>query len=193
MWLYDALTIACWIIFIVYWTVASTHVKHDRHVKSAWQSSGFAISMALVFLVVVATLAERDILWELFSIYPVVPNSPIIDAIGTVVCATGIAVAIWARVHLGRNWSAEPAIKEGHILVTSGPYRFVRHPIYASLLLAACGSALVGGSIWIVVLITLAGILMYRMIKEERILFAEFKQEYFAYKRRTCLLIPFIL
>ncbi len=149
--------------------------------------------MALVFLVVVATLAERDILWELFSIYPVVPNSPIIDAIGTVVCATGIAVAIWARVHLGRNWSAEPAIKEGHILVTSGPYRFVRHPIYASLLLAACGSALVGGSIWIVVLITLAGILMYRMIKEERILFAEFKQEYFAYKRRTCLLIPFIL
>lgn len=49
----------------------------------------------------------------------------------------GLLFAFWARLHLGRNWSGLIALKEGHELVRTGPYKFLRHPIYTGLLTAA--------------------------------------------------------
>ena len=76
--------------------------------------------------------------------------------------------------------------------MTSGPYRYLRHPIYTGELLAVAGSALVGGVVWIVVFIALASLVLYRVIKEERMLAAEFPEEYPAYKKRTPALVPFL-
>jgi protein-S-isoprenylcysteine O-methyltransferase Ste14 len=47
---------------------------------------------------------------------------------------TGLLLTVWARVHLGANWSGTIQVKQHHELITSGPYRFVRHPIYSGLL-----------------------------------------------------------
>jgi protein-S-isoprenylcysteine O-methyltransferase Ste14 len=54
--------------------------------------------------------------------------------------------SVWARVHIGRNWSGVVTIKEGHELVDTGPYALVRHPIYTGLLVAFIGSAFARGN-----------------------------------------------
>lgn len=191
--LYNLLIILCWVIFIGYLALASVNVKRDRGEEEGWKSNRFALTSTALFVVVIFTFLLRDRILMVSSAADVVPADSILSALGTVLCATGIVIAIWARVHLGRNWSSEPALKEGHHLVTTGPYRYVRNPIYAGVLLAALGSALVGGSIWIGVLFVLVLLFSYRMYKEERMLSAEFPVEYPAYKRRTYRLLPFLL
>jgi protein-S-isoprenylcysteine O-methyltransferase Ste14 len=66
-------------------------------------------------------------------------HSVILTAIGAVLFACGIALAVWARLHLGRNWGMPMTQRAEPELVTSGPYRFVRHPIYSGLLTAMLG------------------------------------------------------
>ena len=56
--------------------------------------------------------------------------------LGLLMVVAGLAFAVWARVHLGRNWSGTVTVKENHELIRSGPYAIVRHPIYTGLLLA---------------------------------------------------------
>jgi protein-S-isoprenylcysteine O-methyltransferase Ste14 len=73
------------------------------------------------------------------------------------VFATGIALAIWARVHLGRNWGMPMTQKAEPELVTSGPYRFVRHPIYSGLLAWLLGTALVTNLIGLIIVAILGG------------------------------------
>ena len=70
-------------------------------------------------------------------------HSLILAVIGTLVFACGIGLAVWARLHLGRNWGMPMTQRAEPELVTSGPYRFVRHPIYSGLLAAMLGTALV--------------------------------------------------
>jgi protein-S-isoprenylcysteine O-methyltransferase Ste14 len=129
---------------------------------------------------------------QLFSLSTIIPDVAILEAMGTIVCAAGIAFAIWARVHLGRNWSSLPEVKEDHHLVTTGPYHFVRHPIYAGVLAAVLGSILVGGAVWFVVLLFVSIAFTYRMRKEEQLLATEFPGEYPQYRKRTKALIPFV-
>jgi len=190
--LYNGLTILCWLIFLSYWILASADVKRDRNARNAWHSNGFAIRTTLIFIVVVATFALREPILYLFS-YQDVIGDPLAEGTGVLLCACGIALAIWARVHLGRNWSDEPALKEGHVLVTSGPYTYIRHPIYAGVLLAAFGSVLVGGVVWIFVLGAVSFLFAFRMQKEEHLLSQEFSGAYASYRRRTRALIPFLL
>ena len=75
----------------------------------------------------------------------VLPGSPWVYWLGAVLTAAGLLLTVWARVHIGRNWSGIVTIKEGHDLITSGPYALVRHPIYTGLSLAFFGSAMACG------------------------------------------------
>jgi len=70
-------------------------------------------------------------------------HSLILAVIGALLFACGIALAVWARLHLGRNWGMLMTQRAEPELVTSGPYSFVRHPIYSGLLTAMLGTALV--------------------------------------------------
>ncbi len=74
----------------------------------------------------------------------------------------------------GRNWSSIPSVKEGHELVTSGSYQFVRHPIYTGILLAAFGSALVVGLSWFIVFAFVCFIFIARVNVEERLMMEQF-------------------
>jgi protein-S-isoprenylcysteine O-methyltransferase Ste14 len=113
---------------------------------------------------------------------------------GTALTLAGLLFTVWARVHLGRNWSGFVTLKEGHELVTSGPYRFVRHPIYTGLLLAFIGSALARGDWRGVVAVLLAFWALWRKLKiEEQWMQEHFRERYEGYTRRAAALIPFIL
>ncbi len=100
---------------------------------------------------------------------------------------------VWARLHLGRNWSGTVTIKDGHELITSGPYALVRHPIYTGLLLAMLGSALALGDWRGVAAFALAAGALWRKLRvEESWMQQQFGDAYQAYSQRVAALIPFV-
>jgi len=106
----------------------------------------------------------------------------------------GLALTFCARFKLAGNWSASVALKQGHELIQGGPYRCVRHPIYAGALLAVAGTACPIGQ-WrsLLALALTLGADWYRCGREEQLMAATFGDEYRSYQSRTRRLIPFIL
>jgi len=101
--------------------------------------------------------------------------------------------AIWSRVSLGREWSGYATYKKDHGLVTRGPYRFVRHPIYFSLVLMLIGAFLYYGYLFILIVFVIVIIdFMIRMIQEEKMMTGLFGKKYLDYTKRTWRLIPFV-
>ena len=104
----------------------------------------------------------------------------------------GLAFAVWARVHIGRNWGTPMTQKNEPELVTSGPYHLVRHPIYSGILLAGVGTGIALSWMWLVV-VGLAGVyFIYGATVEERYLTEQFPDTYPSYKRSTKMLVPFV-
>ena len=181
---FNNIVILLWIIFVVYWFVSAIGVKENVKGNSWARSAGYRILIA----VIVVVLLQANSSWQFFA-YRFDFG---IQLAGTILCALGIGIAIWARVYLGRNWSGTPTIKKDHELVTSGPYHYVRHPIYTGMTLALFGSALVAGIIWFVILLFFVGIFLYRIPVEERYMMQLFPDQYPAYKKQTKILIPFV-
>jgi protein-S-isoprenylcysteine O-methyltransferase Ste14 len=104
-----------------------------------------------------------------------------------------LGFAIWARMHIGRNWGTPMTQKDEPELVTSGPYHLVRHPIYSGILLAGVGTAIALSWLWLTA-VALAGVyFLYSAMIEERYLTDQFPDNYPVYKRSTKMLVPFIL
>jgi protein-S-isoprenylcysteine O-methyltransferase Ste14 len=117
----------------------------------------------------------------------------VLGLIGVVVFASGIALAMWARVNLGRNWGMPMSEKAEPELVTSGPYHLIRHPIYSGILTAVLGTALANNLIGLIVVVVLGAYFYYSASVEETNLTATFPKAYPAYRTRTKMLIPFVL
>jgi len=99
---------------------------------------------------------------------------------------------VWARVHLGGNWSGIVTIKHDHELIANGPYAIVRHPIYTGLLVAFIGSAMARGEWRGVLAVLVAWLALWRKLRvEENWLAERFGQQYEAYRRRVPALVPF--
>jgi len=179
---------ACWIIgalwlaLVVYLIVAAIGVKRDTG-QHMLQSLGLTLAIVAAFL-----LPHLPI----FRFLDYAPVNPLLSAVGIVVCVAGMACLVWARQHLGRNWSQTVSAKEDHELVSSGPYRYVRHPMYTGGLLAGIGSAIVCGGAWIFLLIIIGALFLWRVSAEDKLMERQFPGEYPDYKRRTKALIPFV-
>jgi protein-S-isoprenylcysteine O-methyltransferase Ste14 len=119
-------------------------------------------------------------------------HSPALNILGLTLAAAGVALAIWARFYLGRNWGMPLSIKENPELVTTGPYAYIRNPIYTGILLALLGSSLIIWW-WFVIFAWSAVYFVYASRGEEKIMLREFPDTYPAYKARTKMLVPFIL
>ena len=143
---------------------------------------GLVIALGLVMLVL-APATRRGALWV---------NPSLVDWAMLLVIAAGIAWCWWARVHLGRLWSANVTRKEGHRVVDTGPYGRVRHPIYSGFILIYLGMAIICATalgLAGLVLMTLGLSLKARV--EERFLIEELGAEaYGRYQATTPMLIP---
>lgn len=177
------LSLVLWLIFSIYWSWASKDrapTQASESVASRWLHLAL-VNVALLLLVLpVPGLTLRFL-----------PAHPLLVADGLMTQASFILFAVWARRHLGDNWSGEVRIATGHQLVRSGPYRFLRHPIYTAVLGMYCGTALVSGKIHAplaLLLVTLAYVRKIRL--EERALSEAFGPEHEAYRRDTWALIP---
>jgi protein-S-isoprenylcysteine O-methyltransferase Ste14 len=140
-----------------------------------------------------ATALAVFILVRVFRGGSLAVHSPVLAAIGAAVFACGLALAVWARIHLGRNWGMPMTQRLEPELVTSGPYRFVRHPIYSGLLLGIIGTALATDLLGLIVAVVLTGYFYYSASVEERNLIATFPAAYPEYRTATKMLIPFVL
>jgi protein-S-isoprenylcysteine O-methyltransferase Ste14 len=113
----------------------------------------------------------------------------------------GVAVGVFGmwwfwRIHraLGDNWSPVLEIRQGHTLITGGPYRWVRHPMYSDMLLWLVGFALMSAN-WFYALSIAGGLalmLIVRIPDEERLMKERFGEPYVLYMQRTKRLIPFV-
>jgi protein-S-isoprenylcysteine O-methyltransferase Ste14 len=111
---------------------------------------------------------------------------------GCLLALGGAALVLRSRAELGPAWSLVPKADQGMRLVTTGPYRLVRHPIYLGLSLLAVGEALAFGS-WPAFLIVLSGIVPtfgWRARAEEVLLSRTFGERYSLYRRQTKMIIP---
>jgi protein-S-isoprenylcysteine O-methyltransferase Ste14 len=109
-----------------------------------------------------------------------------------IVTIAGFAFCWWARVHLGRLWSGWVTTKEDHHIVDTGPYRYVRHPIYTGLLLAAGATAIATGTLTAIVGAIVLGAGYWLKAKlEEQFLHKQLGSEYDSYRRKVAMLVPF--
>jgi|SRR5664280_1744320 protein-S-isoprenylcysteine O-methyltransferase Ste14 len=129
---------------------------------------------------------------EFLFLKPILPRGSGMELAGLLLLLLGFSVRIWTRMFLREQYSGYLRVKVGHILVTDGPYRFVRHPGYTGFLLIALGlcigySSLIG---LIAIPVLLLPGLAYRMRVEERLLVRQFGEEYRNYTRNSKKLIP---
>jgi protein-S-isoprenylcysteine O-methyltransferase Ste14 len=121
-----------------------------------------------------------------------IPLQALVRWSGLLLGILGIALLIATHRALGRNWSGQLEIADGHKLVVAGPYRRIRHPMYTAIFCTALAYSLLSAN-WIVAIANLAAVtLMYRarVADEEQMLIDQFGDDYRAYMRRTGRLIP---
>ncbi len=169
-----------WIAFWVYWLISAWGVK-----RGSPRREGIPLRI-LAAIVVIA-------LFRVFHPAGLEVHGTALAAVGAAVVLGGLGFAIWARVHLGRNWGMPMSLKEEPELVTSGPYRLVRHPIYTGILVAVVGTALAVNLLALLVAVIVAAFFFYSASVEERNMTAAFPTTYPAYKAQTKMLIPFVL
>lgn len=127
-----------------------------------------------------------------YSVGPAGSTAVLLASSGSLLAVAGAALVVRSRTDLGAAWSLVPRADQGTGLVTTGPYRLVRHPIYLGLALVATGAAVAFGS-WPALAIALFGIVptfAWRARTEEKLLGRTFGERYAAYRQRTGMIIP---
>jgi len=182
-----------WVIFILIWFISAFSVKKDmRRDRNTFRGFWIRVILIAVVIIVISSGSYTSYI-ETHGVWPLGEQAIMFLAwLGVLLVFLGIAIALWARFHLGRNWSNRPAIKAGQELVTDGPYQYVRHPIYTGILLAIIGWILISGPIWILGLIGFLVMIIYRIPIEEGFMTELFPDQYMAYKAKTKALIPFV-
>jgi protein-S-isoprenylcysteine O-methyltransferase Ste14 len=164
-------------LFALYWSAASRDsaptVQRESKRSTALHQTLLSVAQVLLLFPIVPGLRAHYL-----------PTTPLFLAIGLAVETASIALAIWARRHLGRNWSAEVRIGEDHQLVRTGPYRFTRHPIYVAMLGIFIGAALVSGQYSGLIAVVMLVLLYVRKSRlEDQALANAFGAEWEAYRR----------
>jgi len=179
---------AMWIGWAAYWWFASRDVKPTVRHESLPSRLLHIVPLTFALLLLWRQRPSMGFLSQRF-----LPLTEWAFWVGALIAAGGFLFTIWARLHLGKNWSGTVTIKDGHELITTGPYALVRHPIYSGLLLAFLGSALALGE-WrgMLALALATGAFSLKLRLEEKWMRQQFGDAYAQYARRVTALVPFV-
>lgn len=183
---YGTVLWSLWLAWLAYWWISSRGAKANQRCESfasrASHGLPLVVAAALIANRPFAVLAER-----------LLPASLPVFVAGAAMVAMGLLFCVWARVHLGTNWSASVTVKQGHELVRSGPYGLVRHPIYTGLSLALLGTAVARGDVQGFVAVAIAVAAFWHKLRiEERWMQETFGDAYARYRAEVPALVPFV-
>lgn len=185
---YEIFFYGIWVLWSILWLVLARNVKATARRQPALPRF---LNMALL-ICAAAVLATPHLPWPALETR-LLPGSQwkLWAALGAALTFLGLLFTVWARIHLGRNWSGVAAVKADHELITGGPYAWVRHPIYSGLALAFVGMAIAGGQWRGVLSIALAlTAIVQRIVVEEGFMRQQFGAVYESYAKRVQALIP---
>lgn len=174
-----------WIVFIGYWSAAARHSAQTKTSESRQSRSLHQALMngsLLLLFIRLPWLGRR-----------VLPEESSIIAAGITLHVASFLLAVWARKHLGRNWSGAITAKVDHALIRTGPYRFVRHPIYTAMLGMFAGTAIVSGELHALLAVAIMSVAYWRKIRlEEAHLQGIFGSAYYNYRLDSWALVPWV-
>lgn len=182
--------IGLWAAFVIYWLSAGVFAEPGlrraaRHRSMALSFTLFGVVMAAAFVARGSAALEALQLGEHQSIWLAVT--------GAALATLGALIAFAARAVIGRNWGIPGTRKADTELVTNGPYKLIRHPIYSGILVMMAGSAIGLTPIWWLVAVAAAVYFVVIARAEESYMAERFPEAYPAYRARTKMLIPFLL
>ncbi|CAN7610481.1 methyltransferase family protein [Mesorhizobium caraganae] len=175
-----------WLIWVVSWFIAafwSDPAQKRAGIQAEFRYRALWMIGAVLLFIPAHGYAGRLRLW-----FPTLAEAWI--CVGII--AVGLLFAWWARLHLGRLWSASVTAKAQHRVIDTGPYGLVRHPIYTGLLLAILATMAAKGTVWGIagaVFLTVGIVVKAKL--EERFLRGELGSAYDDYARRVPMLVPF--
>ena len=176
---------ACWGAFALAWLLGAILYEPQAPPERTRSWFGAAVWPGLVIVVALDFAVPRSA-WHAVALHPAWIRIP-----GLAILVAGTVFTIWARLALGAMWSAAPAVKEGHELRTDGPYGVTRHPIYTGLLAMLLGTGLLAGDGRFLVAFPVYVVLVEIKLRiEERLMLAEFPDDYPRYRRQVPQLVP---
>jgi protein-S-isoprenylcysteine O-methyltransferase Ste14 len=188
-WIYTLYFPIVWIAYLVYWRIVAAGAKANQRIESV--ASRVFRTVLLLAGILLLVLPRIPIPW-LYRHF--LSQSDWTFFIGAAITLAGLLFSVWARVTLGSNWSSSVTIKQGHELITRGPYALARHPIYTGLLTAFLGSAIATTQMrGLLALPLLFFSLWYKLRLEEQWMRTQFGETYVNYSRHTASLIPWVL
>ena len=177
-----------WVAWVAYWLVAARYTLSNQRTESLLTGASYRVLLVLgaILLAFPDRLGPANpLLW---------PQSAITVAIGLGLAIIGLSIAVWARRHLGKYWSGRITLKVDHHVIQSGPYAFVRHPIYSGILFALLGTVISIGTVQSCIAIApMFASFVLKLTLKERWLCAHLGTEYEQYRRRVKALIPCIV
>ena len=178
-----------WLLMFAFWVLTAIGQKRAVFTESTGRSAVYRGGTIVAFLLMFyGWLAAGPLGWR------VTPPWPALEWAALAIGIAGFALAFWARILLGGEWSSAVTLKEGHRLIVAGPYALVRHPIYSGLLLAMLGTAIAGGQLRMFLgTATLFASYWYKSRLEERLLVGAMGERYVEYQQHTYALIPGLL
>lgn len=180
-----------WMGWAALWIAWSVRTKRAQVRLDWWQTLTYVVPTAAggwLFFARSSMPSRVGVRWG------VIPPIPWVMWLGAAVTLAGFLFAVWARLSLGRNWSGMVTVKHEHQLIRTGPYRFVRHPIYLGILIAMVGTTICRGNLWSFVGVALVWLGLWLKLRfEERFMVETFGAEYESYRRTTGAILPRLL
>lgn len=175
-----------WAVFGMYWLASALKRKRTKKRETYLDRLIYTVPLVVAFWFLFRPEAHYGSLGTRF-----LPADRSSVWLGVALTAAGTAFAIWARWHLGTNWSGVVTLKEGHELIRTGPYRTVRHPIYTGILLALLGTAVAIGEVRGLIAAAVALASFYtKARREESFLTEEFGPAFAEHQRHTGMFLP---
>lgn len=185
----DVLSIngCAWLVWFVYWLIAGRFVKATKSSEGTLDRMRHLLPLVIGFYLIFHGGHRGYLLGPLQA-------SQSLRWTGMTLTIAGLLFSVWGRIHLGGNWSGFITLKEGHELVRSGPYRYVRHPVYTGLIVAAIGSALVAATGDALVGSAIIAVsIVFKLRREEVLLTTVFGDQYREFQREVPALVPFLI
>jgi protein-S-isoprenylcysteine O-methyltransferase Ste14 len=175
-----------WLGWLIYWVLAARRTATNQRMETVRTGASYRLPLVLgVLLMAVPRFPFPLLNLTLWT------ETPLVLGAGVALTAAGLALAVWARVHLGKYWSGRVTLKVNHRVIQTGPYACVRHPIYSGLILALLGTTITLGTVHACLGFAFMFVSFLRKLQiEETWLRSHFGAEYERYQKQVRALFP---